>query len=302
VYVGRNQAPTVSPAPTRTVTSAPTKPPTDCPAGQTTVDNYGCLPYTQRDGVDKVYLYTKKGGIQSTHEAIAEKCGGHLASFMSQAESDSILTKSIRSTVWIGLKQKLPCNQEPSGCWYWTDDTPLKWLNWSNGEPNNSGGREHSGEVRHWDKKWNDVPGTPYLGAIYILPKCFTAIEGCYLYKGGSESCESRHTCRDGKTPLEIMLTAGDHGDENSVSMKVWSGNQWRKRKAIFQKGFENNEMTKITHCLHSDKCYKIAVKDKGGDGMSSGDGSYEIMVDGEIVKSSEFNNGSKETYEINCS
>ena len=78
------------------------------------------------------------------------------------------------------------------------------------------------------------------------------------------------------------MVTAGNRGDENSVSMKVKSNDgTWRKRKVLFKKGFENNKMTKISHCIRSDKCYKIAVKDKVGDGMSNGDGSYEIVIDG---------------------
>jgi len=247
-----------------------------------------------------VYLYNTKGGYQGSHEAIAQKCGGHLASFTSQEESDSILNKSITRTVWIGLRQKTPCSDEPKGCWYWYDETPLEWLNWSPGEPNNSGGQEHSAEVRHWDKKWNDNNYRRYYGGIYLLPKCFTSIEGCYLYKPGSQPCSTTPTCREGKVPLEIMVDAGNSGDENSVSMKVWTGSGWRKRKAIYKNGFENNKMTKIDHCIRTDKCYKIAVKDKAGDGMTDGDGSYKIMIDGETVKSSEFPTGSKETYEIN--
>ena len=84
--------------------------------------------------------------------------------------------------------------------------------------------------------------------------------------------------------------------------MKVWKGSSWRKRKAIHKKGFENNKMTKIEHCIRTDKCYKIAVKDKGGDGMTDGSGSYKIIIDGNVEKLSYFPTGSKETYEINCS
>lgn len=109
--------------------------------------------------------------------------------------------------------------------------------------------------------------------------------------------------CRDeSRILLEILVIAGNHGDENSVSMKVMADNGWRKRKAIHRNGFENNKMTGIKHCIRSDKCYKIAIKDKEGDGMSDGNGSYEIIIDGETVKSSKFSTGSKETFEINCS
>ena len=81
------------------------------------------------------------------------------------------------------------------------------------------------------------------------------------------------------------MVTAGNRGDENSVSMKVKSKDgTWRKRKALYKKGFENNTMTKISHCIRPDKCYKIAITDRGGDGMSDGDGSYEIVIDGKPI------------------
>ena len=64
LHAGRSQALTVSPSPTRAVTSAPTKPPTECPASQTTVDNYGCLPYTKCNIVEKVYLYNNRARYQ----------------------------------------------------------------------------------------------------------------------------------------------------------------------------------------------------------------------------------------------
>ena len=72
---------------------------------------------------------------QNDHENIAQQCGGHLASFTSQLESDSILNASIIKSVWIGLQQKLPCSDEPEGCWYWTDGTPFEWVNWGSGVP-----------------------------------------------------------------------------------------------------------------------------------------------------------------------
>ena len=60
------------------------------------------------------------------------------------------------------------------------------------------------------------------------------------------------------------MVTAGNRGDENSVSMKV---GRWYA-KALYEKVFENSTTTNISHCILSDKCYKITVTDNG----------YEIM------------------------
>ena len=37
---------------------------------------------------------------------------------------------------------------------------------------------------------------------------------------------------------------------------------------------------TKCLHIVYPVKCYKIAIKDMGNDGMTDGDGSYVIGVD----------------------
>jgi len=109
-------------------------------------------------------------------------------------------------------------------------------------------------------------------------------------------------TCREGRILLEIDVTAGNKGAENTVSVKRKGENDaWVKRKSLYHDGFDNNSMKKLTHCLHSEKCYKIVIKDKGGDGMTDGDGSYVIKVDGESIKDSEFEAGSKEETLYNC-
>lgn len=109
-------------------------------------------------------------------------------------------------------------------------------------------------------------------------------------------------TCREGRKLLEIDVTAGNKGAENTVSVKrKGKDGAWVKRKSLYHDGFDNNSMKKLTHCLHSEKCYKIVIKDKGGDGMTDGDGSYVIKVDSESIKDSEFEAGSKEETLYNC-
>jgi len=75
-------------------------------------------------------------------------------------------------------------------------------------------------------------------------------------------------------------MTTGNDGNENTVSVRRKGKDGWA-RKALYHKDFGDNVMKKLTHCLHPDKCYKIVIKDKGGDGMNNGDGSYVIKVDG---------------------
>ena len=88
-------------------------------------------------------------------------------------------------------------------------------------------------------------------------------------------------TCSNGRLLLEIDVTTGNSGKENTVSVKRMGKDGWAKRKSMYYEGFDDNSMKKLTHCLHPDKCYKIAIKDRGGDGMTDGDGSYIIKADG---------------------
>jgi len=106
--------------------------------------------------------------------------------------------------------------------------------------------------------------------------------------------------CRTERLLLEIDVTTGNNGNENTVSVRRKGKDGWA-RKALHHKDFEDNVMKKLTHCLHPDKCYKIVIKDKGGDGMSDGDGSYVIKVDGDVIKDSEFVTGKKEEMLFNC-
>jgi len=106
--------------------------------------------------------------------------------------------------------------------------------------------------------------------------------------------------CRTEKLLLEIDMTTGNDGNENTVSVRRKGKDGWA-RKALYHKDFGDNVMKKLTHCLHPDKCYKIVIKDKGGDGMNNGDGSYVIKVDGDVIKDSEFVTGRKEETLFNC-
>lgn len=59
---------------------------------------------------------------------------------------------------WIGLFRKDDSN------FYWVDDTPLQqeqYLGWREGQPDNSGGREHCGHLLT-GAIWNDLPCNSY--------------------------------------------------------------------------------------------------------------------------------------------
>jgi len=108
-------------------------------------------------------------------------------------------------------------------------------------------------------------------------------------------------SCREGRVLFEIDVNTGEHGEENSVSVRRLGRDGWSPRKSLYHHSFENNALKKLTHCLNPEKCYKITVKDRGDDGMKNGDGSYAIKIDGDTIKYSNFETGSKEETLYNC-
>jgi len=121
------------------------------------------------------------------------------------------------------------------------------------------------------------------------------------LQPGQRHNIPLGRTCNKGRLLLEIDVTTGNKGSENTVSVRRKGKDGWVKRKSLYYEGFKDNANKKLTHCLHPEKCYKIAIKDKGNDGMTDGDGSYVIKVDGDVIKESEFESGKKEETLVNC-
>ena len=67
-------------------------------------------------------------------EANCAKDGGHLASIQDAEEQHMInkITKGRQDQIWIGLKE----NGSEDGGWSWSNDDPLSFVNWIQGEPN----------------------------------------------------------------------------------------------------------------------------------------------------------------------
>jgi len=117
----------------------------------------------------------------------------------------------------------------------------------------------------------------------------------------GNWEFEASKTCREGRSHLQINVAASDNGEETTVALKRWSSTSdgWAKRKSLFVNGVPSNTVTPISHCIDKDKCYKLAVKDKGKNGM--GDGGYTIVVDGVQFADSPFDSGNKEAHTFGC-
>jgi hypothetical protein len=117
----------------------------------------------------------------------------------------------------------------------------------------------------------------------------------------GDWEIEKQEYCREGRTLLEVSIKAGNNGEETTLGLKrrVSAADGWAKRKSFYQHGFQSNVTTPISHCIDMKKCYKLAIKDKGGNGMEGGE--YKIHLDGRLVVESDFKDGSKETHTFGC-
>jgi len=104
--------------------------------------------------------------------------------------------------------------------------------------------------------------------------------------------------CRNDKVRLIININAGNDGVDTRVVLKRQDKNkQWVKRKAIYQRGFDNNSLTTLTRCLSIWKCYSFAIKDKGRNRTDGG--SYNLYLGGNLLVESFFPKGRKEVKKI---
>ncbi len=94
----------------------------------------------------------------------AVKAGGHLVTITSAAEEAFVaaLIGSVQNAVndafgpWIGAYQPPgDGGQEPDGGWGWVTGEPWAYTRWEDGEPNDTGGREHY--AHYLGSRWNDI-------------------------------------------------------------------------------------------------------------------------------------------------
>ena len=105
----------------------------------------------------KYYLAGPGGQSWKAAEQWCVARGGHLACIADARENDFVLGMAIakagaRINVWLG-----GTDEGTEGGWRWADGSIWRYANWSRGEPNNSGGKEHWVYVsgKNWPH-WND--------------------------------------------------------------------------------------------------------------------------------------------------
>ena len=76
---------------------------------------------------------------------------GHLAFIQTEEENSFVYGLSKSESVWLGGN-----DVQNEGTWSWTDGSPLTYINWHSGEPNNKDCKEHC-LIQRSPLKWIDV-------------------------------------------------------------------------------------------------------------------------------------------------
>src|SRR6185436_638425 len=104
------------------------------------------------------YVWTQAAGNWEQVEEEAVRMGGHLVAIDSAEENEFLVRTFGDGSYWIGLVQT-PRSPEPRQGWHWADGSPLTYVHWAGGQPDNSTGKDDYGFfLKGWQGKWGDVP------------------------------------------------------------------------------------------------------------------------------------------------
>lgn len=106
---------------------------------------------------DRQFCLQRKATTFQESQAFCQGNGGQLAELESNAESASLRDAlaspvAFETSAWIGLTQG-----NKKGPWHWSSGGAMTFKAWGAGEPNDSGGVEHCGELIPGTMKWNDA-------------------------------------------------------------------------------------------------------------------------------------------------
>lgn len=140
------------------------------------INGAGCFQFVYRDNELKLIVRNKLEVSWEAHKGIAIACGGNLASILDEEENEKIAVDG--GGGFTGGVQTQPCDDEPAGCWIWSDGNEFAYSDWFIGEPNNAGGIENCLDVGTGG--WNDLSCVGILKpAVYTLPTNFNSDPNC---------------------------------------------------------------------------------------------------------------------------
>ncbi|XP_020833792.2 low affinity immunoglobulin epsilon Fc receptor isoform X2 [Phascolarctos cinereus] len=100
----------------------------------------------------KCYFFGKEPKTWSQAKFACINLQGRLVSIKSKEEQDFLTQRANKKGSWIGLR-----DLDIEGEFIWMDGSPLNYINWSPGEPNNQGQGEDCVMMRANNGRWNDA-------------------------------------------------------------------------------------------------------------------------------------------------
>jgi Lectin C-type domain len=125
-------------------------------------------PIVNPDNGHEYYLLTPN--TWSGSEVEAENLGGTLAIIKNADQQQWIFSQFATNggasrVLWIGLRR-----QYEGGPFEWVDGTPLNYINWCSGQPDNASGVEDKGEIWTPLNGWNDERNTEQNYGVVEVP------------------------------------------------------------------------------------------------------------------------------------
>merc|ERR1712038_64749 len=105
--------------------------------------------------------------------------------------------------------------------------------------------------------------------------------------------------CPDGQALFRVEVTTDANGaEQNSFTLRRRNQNNRFKIKVWAENNFEDNATEVFERCLPVNRCYKLFMWDKAGNGMccEAGEGGFVVEWDGSIVADYKFWNGRRKT------
>jgi len=100
------------------------------------------------------YVFVTEPATWHQAQRKCEEAGGYLVRIESEEENDFV--KQTEGPTWIGATDEME-----EGKWRWVTGSPVKWVNWYPGEPQNWNLQQHHVAINWYDRsgKWVDMSG-----------------------------------------------------------------------------------------------------------------------------------------------
>jgi hypothetical protein len=184
-----------------------------------------CQSWIQNPSNGHYYTLTTVDMTWEDAEALAVSLEGHLATVRNQAEQQWLWKTFGSANLLVGFTDKVK-----EGTWVWASGETSTFTNWSNGEPNNSGGNKHYSRIEPYTGLWNDVSAGTKSKAIIEI----SSSTGKWIKRTPKNNPPARYYTRMAYDSIRkrVVLFGGGLGRTSSLGDTwEWDGADWTQMK-----------------------------------------------------------------------